>query len=60
MVKEHTGVEYSVSAMHYVFKALCIKKKTGRPSHVGKDEQKAEALKRLSGPSVDAWHLHLF
>ena len=46
LVKAHTGVAYCVSAMHYVFKALGIKKKTGRPSHVAKDEQKVVAFKK--------------
>jgi transposase len=46
LVKEHTEVEYSVSAMHYVFKSLKIKKKTGRPSHVEKDAEKADAFKK--------------
>src|SRR3954468_11405479 len=39
LVEEHTGVHYSVSAMHYVFERLSIKKKTGRPSHVDKQPQ---------------------
>lgn len=46
LVREHADVGYSVSAMHYVFKSLKIKKKTGRPSHVDKDEGKAEAFKK--------------
>lgn len=51
LVKEHTQVEYCVSAMHYVFKTLGVKKKTGRPSHVDKDESKAEAFKKKTSPS---------
>lgn len=46
LVKAHTGVAYCVSAMHYVCKGLGIKKKTGRPSHVAKDEQKVAAFKK--------------
>lgn len=61
LVKEQTGVSYSVSAMHYVFKALGIKKKTGRPSHITKDEAKAEGFKkRISPPSTGTRHLNLF
>jgi transposase len=51
LVKEHTSVEYCISAMHYVFKSLCIKKKTGRPSHVDKDEEKAAAFKKKTSPA---------
>jgi hypothetical protein len=32
--------------MHYVFKSLKIKKKTGRPSQVEKDAEKADAFKK--------------
>ena len=46
LVREHTGIDYSVSAMHYVFKALKIKKKTGRPSHIDKDQEKADVFKK--------------
>ncbi len=61
LVKKRTGVTYSVSAMHYVFKALGIKKKTGRPSHITKDEAKAVAFKkRISPPPKNTRHLDLF
>src|SRR4051812_25502849 len=46
LVEEHTGVHYTISAMHYVFRALGIKKKTGRPSHVDKQPQLAETFKK--------------
>lgn len=46
LVKEHTAVTYTVSAMHYVFKSLGIKKKTGRPSHAHKNEEAQEAFKK--------------
>lgn len=61
MVKEHTQVGYSVSAMHYVFKALKLKKKTGRPSHVDKDEEKADVFKKkLSRTKPDTRYRYLF
>jgi transposase len=61
LVKEHTRVKYSISAMHYVFKSLRIKKKTGRPSHVAKDPLQADAFKKnLSCAKPAARHGHLF
>jgi hypothetical protein len=41
LVKEHTAADYSVSAMHNVFKSFQLKNKTGLPSHVDRDEEKA-------------------
>ena len=32
LVEAHCGVHYGASGMHYVFKCLAVKKKTGRPS----------------------------
>jgi len=46
MVEEHCGVHYGASGMHYVFKCLGVKKKTGRPSHVDQQPQQAEAFKK--------------
>jgi len=51
LVKEHTQIAYSVSAMHYVFKSLKIKKKPGRPSHVEKDEEQVETFKKKTFPN---------
>jgi transposase len=46
LVEEHTGVHYGASGMHYVFKCLGVKKKTGRPSHVDQQPEQAEAFKK--------------
>jgi len=46
MVEEHTGVHYTISAMHYLFECLGVKKKTGRPSHVDQQPQQAETFKK--------------
>jgi transposase len=49
-VKKKAGVQISKPGMLYVFRAMGIKKKTGRPSHVHRDEKGAEAFKKkLSG-----------
>lgn len=47
-IKAHTGAKEALSpqAVHYIFKALKIKKKTGRPAHIHKDEAKVEAFKK--------------
>ena len=46
LIKEVTGVSYCDSAVWFVFKRLGIKKKTGRPKNVRKDEAEAEAFKK--------------
>ena len=46
LVEEHTGVHYGVPGMHYVFKCLGVKKKTGRPSHVDQQPGQAEVFKK--------------
>jgi transposase len=46
LVEEHTGVHYGVPGMHYIFKCLGVKKKTGRPSHVDQQPEQAEAFKK--------------
>jgi transposase len=51
LVAEHTGVHYGASGMHYVFKCLGVKKKTGRPSHVDQQPQQAEAFKKKTLPN---------
>jgi transposase len=56
MVEAHTGVHYGVSGMHYVFKCLGVKKKTGRPSHVNHQPQQAEVFKkRLCATESQLW-----
>ena len=42
------GIEMSQVAMHYYFKALGIKKKTGRPSSVRKDLEGEKTFKKKS------------
>jgi transposase len=51
MVEAHTGVHYGVPGMHYMFKCLGVKKKTGRPSHVDQQPQQAEAFKKKTLPN---------
>jgi len=51
MVEAHTGVHYTISAMHYVFECLGVKKKTGRPSHVDQQPQQAETFKKKTFPN---------
>jgi len=46
LLKEQTGISYTVGGMCYVMKRLGIKKKTGRPCHMHKDEVKMEAFKK--------------
>ena len=45
-IQEHLGVTYTVGGVHYVFQCLKIKKKTGRPSSVRKDEKGSKAFKK--------------
>lgn len=51
LLAQEQHLNYSISAVHYIFKALRIKKKTGRPSHIHKDEQKVEVFKKKSSPN---------
>jgi transposase len=46
LLKEQTGISYTIGGMCYVMKRLGIKKKTGRPSHFHKDEAASEAFKK--------------
>lgn len=48
LLAQEQHVHYSISAVHYIFKTLRIKKKTGRPSHIHKDEGKVENFKKKS------------
>lgn len=50
LLAEEQQTHYSLSAVHYVFKSLGIKKKTGRPSHIHKDEAKVEQFKKKTFP----------
>lgn len=45
-LQEHEHLHYSLSGVHYLFKRLKIKKKTGRPVHQGRDHKGAEAFKK--------------
>lgn len=40
------GITYTIGGMCYVMKRLGIKKKTGRPSHIYKQEQQVAAFKK--------------
>jgi transposase len=46
LLKEQTGISYTIGGMCYVMKRLGIKKKTGRPCHLHKDEGAREAFKK--------------
>jgi transposase len=50
LLEQEQHIHYSLSAVHYIFKALHIKKKTGRPSHIHKDEQRVEDFKKKTFP----------
>ncbi|MEM6831900.1 MAG: winged helix-turn-helix domain-containing protein [Bacteroidota bacterium] len=47
-VKEKYGKEYTLSGMHYVFKRIKVKKKTGRPVNIRQDKEGLEAFKKTS------------
>jgi len=49
VLKQH-AIALSQSAMHHYFKAQGIKKKTGRPTNVRKDEKGEVAFKKKSFP----------
>lgn len=49
-VKEKYQKDYSVPGMHYVFKRLEIKKKTGRPVNIRQDKEKLEEFKKTTKP----------
>lgn len=59
-VAQAHGIVLSEVAMHYYFKREKVKKKTGRPTNVHKDEQREDAFKkRLSPASATLWRGHL-
>lgn len=45
-VQQQFDKSYTLSGMHYVFKRLKIKKKTGRPSNIVQEEEELEAFKK--------------
>jgi transposase len=47
-IEEQLGVAYTLGGVHYVFQCLKIKKKTGRPASVRKDEKGARTFKKNS------------
>ena len=47
-VQEKYGRAYSTPGMHFVFKRLGIKKKTGRPVNIRQDKAKLEGFKKTS------------
>ena len=49
-VKEQYKTDYTVSGMHYVFKRLKVKKKTGRPVNIRQDKEGMEDFKKNSNP----------
>ena len=46
LLREQTGISYTIGGMCYVMKRLGIKKKTGRPCHIHKDQAATEAFKK--------------
>ena len=46
LLKEQTGIGYTIGGMCYIMKRLGIKKKTGRPCHIHKDQAASEAFKK--------------
>ena len=46
LLQHQYDISYTVGGMCYVMKRLGIKKKTGRPSHIHKDEQVVEDFKK--------------
>jgi len=47
-VKEKYDKEYTIAGMHFVFKRLGIKKKTGRPSNIRQNKEELKAFKKKS------------
>ena len=46
-VQQEFETSYTLSGMHYVFKRLKIKKKTGRPSNINQVEEDREDFKKI-------------
>lgn len=49
-VKHKYKQDYSIPGMHFVFKRLEIKKKTGRPVNIKQDKNQLEEFKKTSNP----------
>ncbi len=49
-VEQTHGIVLTQVAMHYYFRREKIKKKTGRPTNIRKDEEEEEAFKKKSFP----------
>ena len=45
-IKDNFAQEFSQPGIHYLFKRLKVKLKTGRPSNIKKDEKEGEAFKK--------------
>lgn len=45
-IKQEMGVNYTQAGIHYLFKRLKVKNKTGRPSNIRRDEVGAEIVKK--------------
>jgi len=48
-VKDKYGQDFSVVGMHYLFKRLKVKKKTGRPVNIRQDKEGLEEFKKTTG-----------
>ena len=48
-IKEKYGEDYTESGIHYMFKRLKIKKKTGRPVNIRQDKEGLDDFKKTSG-----------
>ncbi len=49
-VKQQYKKDYTIAGMHYVFKRLKVKKKTGRPVNIRQDKEGLEYFKKTSNP----------
>lgn len=47
-IEQSFGVHYTLGGVHYVFKCLKVKKKTGRPCSMRKDARGSKAFKKNS------------
>jgi transposase len=45
-IRQEMGINYTQAGIHYLFKRLKVKNKTGRPSNIRKDEVGAEVFKK--------------
>jgi len=48
-VKKEYGQDFSIVGMHYLFKRLQVKKKTGRPVNIRQDKKGLEEFKKTTG-----------